>query len=296
MQRSKNETRRTSRGATSDPPTETPLAHHQRRIAELEATLADTEDRLKKARRESATADEMIGQMLARVSEVEGKLRATQKHTTEAEERAAADETDRERRRAELEAARTEATIAVAAAETAQEALIAEREQIGALRAELSRERAQSARDREERESLRAQLAREREERESLRARVAEFAAVCEERDQALRREEELEEALARAQQSEGAAEVQRLRGVLADVKRMLVNLEQRDADAARLRAGVLAAARGLLDKHAAEPARNDAVEPPFDVESSHYRPVTEPRAAAEDDEETMFFLKQAPR
>lgn len=222
MQRSKNETRRAPRAVTSDPPAEAPLASQQRQIAELEATLADTEARLKKARRESATADEMIGQMLARVAEVEGKLRAAQKQAAEAEERAA-DTQDHERLRGELEAA--------------QEALMAEREQSAALR---------------------AQLAREREERESLSARVAEFAAVCEERDQALRREEELEAALARAKEERGhegdGAEVQRLRGALVDVKRMLISLEQRDADAARLRAGLLAAARGLLDKHTADP------------------------------------------
>jgi chromosome segregation ATPase len=299
MQRSKNETRRAPRAPTSEPPLETPpLAHMQRQIAELEATLADTDARLKRARRESATADEMIGQMLARVAEVEGKLRAAQKQATDAEERAAAAmaqlaeergaDDDRARLRVELEAARTEATLSIAAAETAQEALLTEREQSAALR---------------------AQLAREREERESLRARVAEFAAVCEERDQALRREEELEAALARAKEDaaaarragdhEGAnaADVQRLRGALGDVKRILMALEQRDADAARLRAGMLAAARTLLDKHAAEPAPPPAVEAAPDEPSSDgdtTQPFTSSIArepAEGEDDETQFFL-----
>lgn len=312
MQRPKNETRRASRGAipsttggrdggrvyartaTPIPITglETQVTQLQRQIADMESALADTELRLKKAHRDSASADEMVGKMLVRVAEVEGKLRAAQKQAADAEAELTAARTaqaelterlratemlrsgnkqDNDRVRAELDAARTEATVSIAAAEEAQEALAAERKEAGALR---------------------AQLAREREERESLRARVAEFAAVCEERDQALRREEELEAALALARREieeargapdthPGAAEVQRLRGVIADAMKIL-------SDAADL-------------ETAAEEPEGEITQPLTFRASSSAVPLapTEPPPSSSDDsesgeqeDETQFFLK----
>jgi chromosome segregation ATPase len=226
--------------------------------------------------------------MLARVAEVEGKLRAAQKQATDADERAAelhaqlakartANKQELDRARAELEAVRADSSVTSA---TAEKALAAEREQVSALRAELDR--------------ARTQLAREREERESLRARVADFAAVCDERDQALRREEELEAALAESQRMQesnaGGAEVQRLRSALGDAKRML------------------AAACDLLEGATSEPPSSPAEsareEPSSDGEVTQplaFRATEMPDADPDgdhaiesggDDDETQFFVQ----
>ncbi len=54
------------------------LAALYRKIADLQAELADAEARHDQVRAESASADEMVGQMLARVSDVEARLHRAQ--------------------------------------------------------------------------------------------------------------------------------------------------------------------------------------------------------------------------
>ena len=254
------------RGARGTGPTSTrmeELAHLYRKIADMQGELAETEARLEKALHESAGADEMVGQMLARMGEVEGRLHGTQKQAAEAnaraegaesraselaaqlgkaratqaelaerlraaESRLSGDRRDFDRLRSELEAARTEATVAIAAAEEAQDNLLKERDQSITLRAELSREASTRQRD--------------RDERETLRLRVSELALVCDERDKALLREEMLEadleaarrevaDTLARASSGEHrmgdaiadkAARIEELEGDLSDVRSRL--------------------------------------------------------------------------
>lgn len=206
------------------------LAQLYRKIADMQAELADAEARFDRAMRSSAGADEMVGQMLARVADVEAKLAAATKQATDAEARAGelatqlgkaratqaeiaerlrvaesrlrGDHQESDRFQAELEAARTEATMSIAAAEEAQDALIRERDTVTALRADLAR--------------AEAQLSREREERESLRARVREFAEVCDERDKALLREELL------------AADLEATKQELAEMQRKAASGEHR--------------------------------------------------------------------
>ncbi|APR83505.1 Chromosome partition protein smc [Minicystis rosea] len=239
-------------------------AQLHRKLADMQAELTGAQKRLERALHESAHADEMIGQMLARVADAEARMRVSQKQAAEAEARAAdlatelarareaqaalterlgamearalGDPEEMERLCRALDAARTETTVALAAVEQTEEALAEERAQATALRNELAREH--------------AELLREREERESLRARITELAHVCNERDDALAREEllqaELDTLRARiAAAPDGEAPV----SALDDVRRALLDLERREADNAKDRAGILAAARNLVER-----------------------------------------------
>jgi chromosome segregation ATPase len=147
------------------------LAQVYRKLGDTQAALADADARAEKAHAESEAADEMVGQMLARVSEVEARLRAAQKQAADADLRAAS-----------------------------------AKERLEAQSLELKRTAAEADEQRREAEALRARINREHEERESLRARVTEFAAVCEERDTALLREELLEADLTAAREALDAA------------------------------------------------------------------------------------------
>ena len=157
------------------------LAHLYRKIADLQADAAEAEARAVKAEREQSDADGMLGQMLARVSEVEARLRAEQKRAAEGEaalaqaaklrgsqgevlERLQTLEAQTERARLELTQSRREAATHRLAAD----------DQLHLL-----------AKEREETAELRARLEREQKEREALRARVAELDRAAGERNEA---------------------------------------------------------------------------------------------------------------
>ena len=69
----------------SVPPRTDEVALLHRKIAELEADASEAEARAVKAEREQGAADEVLGQMLARVSDVEARLRVEQKRAADAE-------------------------------------------------------------------------------------------------------------------------------------------------------------------------------------------------------------------
>jgi chromosome segregation ATPase len=164
------------------------LAHLYRKIADLQADAAQAEARAVKAEREQSDADGMLGQMLARVSEVEARLRAEQKRSAEGEaalaqaaklrgsqsdmlERLQMLEAQSERARIDLTQARREASTHRLAAD----------DQLHLL-----------AKEREETADLRARLEREQKDREALRARVAELDRAAGERNEATARAREL--------------------------------------------------------------------------------------------------------
>jgi hypothetical protein len=198
-----------ARGSTPPRADETALLY--RKIAELEADATEAEARAVKAEREQCAADEMLGQMLARVSDVEARLRLEQKRAADAEaggaqatrlrasqgeaqERLQTLEAQSERLRVDLTLARREAATHRLAAEDALHLL---------------------AKSRDETAELRAHLDREQEDREALWARIAEQERVAAERDQAGARAREL------------AAELETLRRAAATHERALEALRE---------------------------------------------------------------------
>ena len=182
-----------SRGAAVMRPDE--LAHLYRKIADLQADVAESEARAVKAERERAATDEMLGQMLARVSEVEGRLRVEQKRAeggaavvaqaaqfrasqSEPQERLQAVEAQNERLRIDLTHSRREAGTHRLAAD----------DQLHLL-----------AKEREETADLRARLDREQQEREALRARIAELDGTAGAHHETPTRERDLSARLAQA-------------------------------------------------------------------------------------------------
>ena len=159
-----------------------------RKIAELEADASEAVARALKAEREQGAADEMLGQMLARVSDVEARLRLEQKRATDVEadgaqavklrasqgetqERLQALEAQSERLRVDLTHARREAATHRLAAEDALHLL---------------------ATARDETAELRARLDREQEDREALWVRIAEQDRIAGERAEGGARAREL--------------------------------------------------------------------------------------------------------
>jgi hypothetical protein len=174
------------------------LAHLYRKIADLQADVTAAEARAVKAEHEQEGADSMLGQMLARVSEVEARLRTEQKRAAEGEaalaqsaklrasqgdmlERLQAVESQSERLRVDLTHARREAATHRLAADDQLHLLAKEREETASLRARLDREE-------KERESLWARLAdldRAASERNDTSARLREQLAEVEANRQA---------------------------------------------------------------------------------------------------------------
>jgi len=241
------------------------LAASYRKIADLQAALADAEARHEQLRAASASADEMVGQMLARVSEVEARLRGALADLAQADARAAAAEG-----RADL-GAREHQDARDAAAHAAS-----------ASRAEV--------------EALRARLLREQVERETLHQRVIEFTQVCEERDSALLREElmgaeldavrdELAEAKLQARVLppgpgfEGRASTGEVRGELMSARESALRASE------QLRLALEGMGRALVDLDAL-----GAPQPP-EVEGAAAAPLV---SDAEDDEPTQTFGKMA--
>jgi chromosome segregation ATPase len=228
------------------------VAHLHRRVAELQSDLHDAEARIAKANAESAAADEMVGQMLARIGEVEAKLSLAQKELADANVRADAAEARAADLGAQLGRIRMEQGKLLERVHAAESQLDDERTAATRLRAEfeaLQRSASASAGEeaRAEVESLRARLKREQEERESLRMRVAEFATVCQERDTAVERLEALE--------GEDVGALRAERDALASE---LSNARAAIEGAAEL----LATAHGLLER-AGTDGRAAAPEPP---------------------------------
>ncbi len=257
------------RGTRSDE-----LASLYRKIADMQVELADAEARHEKARAESASADEMVGQMLARVSEVEARLRTAQ-----------ADRDDAEARAETAEARAGELAAQLGAAHL----------QINQLRDDLAVAGHDADVNLAEIESLRARLLREQEERETLRQRVVEFAQVCEERDAALLREELIDAELgavrgelaeAKLQPPAAAAETRHPAPALA-ARRLHAELVAAQEGAARaseqLRLAVESVGRAMTDLEGEGP---DAPRAAFES-----GPVLAPLVGeAEDDEPTTIF------
>ncbi|MEP7123510.1 MAG: hypothetical protein ABJE95_21460 [Byssovorax sp.] len=179
------------------------LAHLYRKIADLQADCAESEARAVKAEREQSEADGMLGQMLARVAEVEGRLRAEQKLRVEGEamaaqagklrasqaemlERLQTLESQAERARLDLTHARREAATHRLAADDQLHLLAKEREDTAALL---------------------ARLEREQRDREGLRARVVELDRAASERNEALARARDLQAELEAIRSSSGSRE-----------------------------------------------------------------------------------------
>jgi chromosome segregation ATPase len=247
------------------------LAALYRKIADLQSELADLEARHESVRAGSASADEMVGQMLARVSEVEARLRASQADLDEAEGRA---------ENAEARAGDLASQLGAAQLDVHQ------------LHEDLDEARLEAEAQRAEIEALRTRLSREHEERESLHQRVSEFADVCQERDSALLREELID------------AELGEVRGELAEAKRLHAagddgGTAKRSAEEARrlqqeLQAAHASALRaGEHLRLAVESVSRTLVDLDAEVSlgSAPSSPVLAPLVAAtEDDEPTQIF------
>ncbi len=261
------------------------LAHLYRKIADLQADTAAAEARAVKAEREQESADSMLGQMLARISEVEARLRTEQKRAAEGEsaatqaaklrasqsdmlERLQQVEAQSERLRLDLTHARREAATHRLAADDQLHLLAKEREDTAELRARLER-------DQKERESLRARLAeldRTAGERNDASARAREnvaeieaarLAAVAREREIAVKLEQAwveihkahdsadaLEDQLADARRERDAerADAENARRELAAERAHATEIE---ADVARLEVAREAGERALTDARA---------------------------------------------
>ena len=182
-----------SRGPASMRPDE--LAHLYRKIADLQADVAEGEARAVKAERERAATDEMLGQMLARVAEVEARLRFEQKRAESSENGAA--------QAARLRASQGELQERLQAAEAQNERLRIDlthsRREAGTHRLAADDQLHLLAKEREETAALRARLDREQQEREALRARIAELDGTAGEHREASTRERDISAKLEQA-------------------------------------------------------------------------------------------------
>jgi chromosome segregation ATPase len=198
------------RGSTQPRADESALLY--RKIAELEADATEAEARALKAEREQGAADEMLGQMLARVSEVE---------------------TQSERLRVDLTQARREATTHRLAAEDALHLLATTRDETAELRARLDREQ-------DDREALWARIAEQDKlggERDHAGARARELAADIETLRQAAATHErelsaKLEQARIELRHAHEGADV--LDDQLVDARRQLATARDAEKDARR--------------------------------------------------------------
>ena len=239
------------------------LAHLYRKIADLQADVAAAEARAVKAEHEQEGADSMLGQMLARISEVEARLRAEQKRAAEGEAAAATSaklrasqgemlerlqtlESQCERLRLELTHARREAATHRLAAE----------EKLHLL-----------AKEREESDDLRARLEREEKEREALWARLAELDRAAGERDDAsTRAREQLAEVeatrhAATTREREIAAKLEQAWVEIRHAHDSAETLEDQLVDERRLRAAERAAADDARRELSAERAQASETE-----------------------------------
>lgn len=217
----------------SIPPRTDEIALLHRKIAEFEADASESEDRAVKAEREQGAADEMLGQMLARVSDVEAQ---------------------NERLRVDLTHARREAAMHRLAAEDALHLLAKARDETAELRARLDREQ-------EDREALWTRIAEQDRvagERDQAGARARELAAELDTLQQAAATHERALEALrelhtteladahserARRERSAADAEIAAGRRELAAVEEAFANA-RREIETGR---AALAEAQSLL-------------------------------------------------
>ena len=174
------------------------LAHLYRKIADLQADAADAEARAVKAEREQSEADGMLGQMLARVSEVEARLRAEQKLRVEGEAAAA--------QAAKLRASQAEMLERLqtleAQAERARIELTHARREAATHRLAADDQLHLLAKEREDTAELLTRLEREQRDREALRARLVDLDRTTSERNDAAARARELQIELEATRQS----------------------------------------------------------------------------------------------
>jgi chemotaxis protein MotB len=174
------------------------LAHLYRKIADLQADAADSEARAVKAEREQSEADSMLGQMLARVSEVEARLRAEQKLRVEGEAAAA--------QAAKLRASQAEMLERLqtleAQAERARIELTHARREAATHRLAADDQLHLLAKEREDTAELLTRLEREQRDREALRARLVDLDRTTSERNDAAARARELQIELEATRQS----------------------------------------------------------------------------------------------
>ena len=227
------------------------LAHLYRKIADLQADAAHAEARAVKAEREQSEADGILGQMLARVSEVEARLRAEQKLRAEGDAAAAqaaklrasqAEMLDRlqtleaqsDRARVELTQARREAATHRLAAD----------DQLHLL-----------AKEREDTAELLARLEREQKDREALRARLVDLDRTTGERNEAAARARELLVELEATRQSSATRE----RDLAAQLEQAWVEIRHAHDSADALEDQLTEARDKLAAEHAAaENARRE--------------------------------------
>jgi chromosome segregation ATPase len=142
-----------------------------RRVASLQAELSDTRGRLVKQEDEQAANDDALGKMLARVADVEARLRAQQKRAAEAEERAQESEDRVEELAAEVQRLRSEA--ARGAPDTPRSG--AEPPDVARLREELAGATRRIEAERRGAEEAARDREREREQAGSLRTKLADL-------------------------------------------------------------------------------------------------------------------------
>lgn len=259
------------------------LAHLYRKIADLQADTAAAEARAVKAEREQESADSMLGQMLARISEVEARLRTEQKRAAEGEsaatqaaklrasqsdmlERLQQVEAQSERLRLDLTHARREAATHRLAADDQLHLLAKEREDTAELRARLERDQKERENVAEIEAARLAAVAREREIAVKLEQAWVEIhkahdsADALEDQLADARRERDAERADAENARRELAAERAHATEIEADVARLEVAREAGEraltdarAELAKARATHERAVEALRESHTVE-------------------------------------------
>lgn len=206
------------------------LAHLYRKIADLQADTAEAEARAVKAEREQTAAEELLRQMLARVADIEGRLRVEQK------------------RAADGEAAVAQAAKLRASQSEMQDRLQTVDAQNERLRVELTHTRREASTHRLAADDQLHLLAKEREESAALRARVAALEAA------ASARAEALSQALSQAPEPEAPHKpgVALERDISANLEQAWVEIRHAHASADAIAEQLAEAQRGLERERAA--------------------------------------------